>query len=89
MSLTPDNDKLVSLIPMQELEYEAQQQIYNNLKLDFLKKMAIMPDCHAGYCLPIGAVALLDSLISPEYGGYDLGCGMCTVITDTPVREIL
>lgn len=66
--------KLRTLIPMEELEYEAQQQIYNALNLDFLKLLAIMPDCHTGYTLPIGGVALLDNVISPEYVGYDEGC---------------
>jgi len=63
------------------LEQEAQQQIYNALDLDFLIKLAIMPDCHTGYTLPIGGVALLDNVISPEYVGYDIGCGMCYICT--------
>jgi len=70
-------DKLKSLVPIHELEQSAQQQIYNALDLDFLVKLAIMPDCHTGYTLPIGGVALLDDVISPEYVGYDIGCGMC------------
>jgi len=77
-------DKLKSLIALDEIEQSAQQQIYANLELDFLKVLAIMPDVHMGYTLPIGGVALLDNVISPEYVGYDIGCGMCTVITDTP-----
>ncbi len=73
-------DKLVTLIPMQELEAEAQQQIYRELAHPFMKKLAIMPDCHTGYTLPIGGVALLDRVISPEYVGYDEGCGMICFI---------
>jgi len=64
------------------LEQEAQQQIYDALNLDFLKILAVMPDCHVGYSLPIGGVALLDGVISPAYVGYDIGCGMCCIITD-------
>lgn len=74
-------DKLRSLIPIYELEQEAQSQIYEALALDFLLKLAVMPDCHTGYTLPIGGVALLDNVISPEYVGYDIGCGMCFIIT--------
>ncbi len=74
-------DKLRSLIPLWELEQEAQSQIYDALALDFLLKLAVMPDCHTGYTLPIGGVALLDNVISPEYVGYDVGCGMCFIIT--------
>ncbi len=67
-------EKLKSLIPIHEIEQSAQTQIYANLELDFLKVLAIMPDVHMGYTLPIGGVALLDNVISPEYVGYDIGC---------------
>jgi len=79
MSLT--KEKLRSLIPLHELEWSAQNQIYDALKLDFLITLAVMPDCHTGYSLPIGGVALLDSVISPGYVGYDQGCGMCYIVT--------
>ncbi len=73
--------KLCSMVPIFYLEQSAQQQIYDALALEFLIKLAIMPDCHTGYTLPIGGVALLDNVISPEYVGYDVGCGMCFIIT--------
>lgn len=73
--------KLRSMIPLHELEWSAQNQIYDALKLEFLLKLAVMPDCHTGYSLPIGGVALLDSVISPGYVGYDIGCGMCYILT--------
>ena len=79
MSLT--RQKLRSLIPLEELEWSAQNQIYDALKLDFLLILAVMPDCHTGYSLPIGGVALLDNVISPGYVGYDEGCGMCYIVT--------
>lgn len=75
-------DKLCLLIPIEELEQEAQNQIWEALALPFLKKLAIMPDCHTGYHLPIGGVALLHKVVSPSYVGYDIGCGMCCIITD-------
>lgn len=81
-------EKLHSLIPIHLLEQGAQQQIYNALNLDFLIKLAIMPDCHTGYTLPIGGVALLDNVISPEYVGYDQGCGMCYITTRILVKKL-
>lgn len=75
-------EKLKTLIPLEELEYSAQSQIYDALALDFLIKLAVMPDCHTGYSLPIGGVALLDNVISPGYVGYDIGCGMCYILTN-------
>lgn len=81
-------DKLVTLIPLEELEQEAQSQIYEALDHDFLIKLAIMPDCHTGYSLPIGGVALLDAVISPAYVGYDIGCGMCHLATSLRLEHI-
>ena len=78
------HSKLSTLIKLEDLEAEAQQQIWDNLRHEFLIKMAIMPDCHTGYNLPIGGVALLDNVISPSYVGYDIGCGMCCIIFDIP-----
>ena len=83
-----EHDKrLRSLIPMWELEWSAQNQIFDALRLDFLLKLAVMPDCHTGYSLPIGGVALLDSVISPAYVGYDKGCGMCYILTNIKASE--
>jgi len=87
MIKTSKLDKLSTLIPMYLLEQGAQQQIYNALDLDFLIKLAIMPDCHTGYTLPIGGVALLNTVISPEYVGYDIGCGMCYICTRLLAKE--
>ena len=41
-------EKLNSLIPLHEIEEGAYKQIIDVLQLDFLKKLAIMPDVHAG-----------------------------------------
>jgi len=80
--MSKTREKLRSLIQIELLEQSAQQQIYNALALDFLLLLAVMPDCHTGYLLPIGGVALLDNVISPGYVGYDIGCGMCYILTD-------
>lgn len=74
-------DKLKTLIPLEEIESEAQKQIWDVMSLDFLKELVIMPDVHAGYHLPVGSIALLDGKISPSFVGVDIGCGMCFVNT--------
>jgi len=84
----PNADKIVSLIPMEEIEQGAQKQIYDNANLPMVKKIAIMPDCHQGYDLPIGCVALVEDHISPSYVGYDIGCGMTFVDTGIVFDEI-
>jgi tRNA-splicing ligase RtcB len=43
------------------------------------RHIAIMPDAHQGYGMPIGGVfAAVDSII-PNAVGVDIGCGMCSV----------
>lgn len=84
----PITDKLCSMLPMEDIEQSAIQQIYDVLRLDCLKKLAIMRDCHAGYDLPIGSVALLDGYISPSFVGYDIGCGMNYFDTKIPVKDV-
>ena len=80
-------DKLEMLLPMEEIEYEAQAQIFAALEHEFVKKMAVMPDAHTGYTMIIGGVALCDNVISPEYIGYDLGCGMCCIVTNLKAHK--
>ncbi len=84
-----NRDKIASLIPFHLIEMNAQQQIYDNISDERLIRLAIMPDVHAGFDLPIGAVALVDGHVCPSYVGYDIGCGMCSVNTGIPVTDIL
>lgn len=82
-------DKLKTLIPLHEIEAEAYAQILNVLKLPQLKKLAIMPDVHAGYDLCIGGVALLDEQsISPSFVGYDIGCGISSINLGVNFNEL-
>jgi len=64
------------------IEENAMEQIDNLAKLPFLHKhIAIMPDCHLGYGMPIGAVMATKDVIIPNAVGVDIGCGMCAVKT--------
>lgn len=56
--------------------------------------VALMPDAHQGYGVPIGAVVALKDAVSPNMVGVDIGCGMRAVKTsmteiDTYVLEKL
>lgn len=70
-------EKLHLTLPWDEIEQGAKDQIKKALELPYLKSMAIMPDVHSGYDIPIGSVALLEGHIWPGAVGYDIGCGMC------------
>lgn len=50
--------------------------------------VALMPDCHVGYGMPIGGVIACEEAIIPNAVGVDIGCGMCAVQTNFPVAEI-
>lgn len=50
--------------------------------------VALMPDCHVGYGMPIGGVVACKDAIIPNAVGVDIGCGMCAVQTDFPVAEV-
>ena len=50
------------------------------------KHVAMMPDAHQGYGVPIGSVVALSQAISPNMVGVDIGCGMCA--TQTSLTDI-
>ena len=71
-----EHPKLRLLLPWDEIEQGAQEQIQYLLDLPFLRILAIMPDIHQGFLAPIGSVARLQGVISPAFVGVDIGCGM-------------
>lgn len=50
--------------------------------------VALMPDCHVGYGMPIGGVVACENAVIPNAVGVDIGCGMCAVHTDYPVEAL-
>ena len=65
-----------------EVESNAERQIRNLANLPFaFHHIAIMPDCHTGYGMPIGGVLATKGVIIPNAVGVDIGCGMCAVKT--------
>ena len=51
-------------------------------------KVALMPDNHVGYGVPIGGVVAYKNAISPTGVGYDIGCGNKAVRVDMPGSEL-
>jgi len=43
--------------------------------------VALMPDSHVGYGMPIGGVLATQNAIIPNAVGVDIGCGMCSLRT--------
>jgi len=63
-------------------EEGAVNQARNLASLPFLfKHVALMPDTHQGYGMPIGGVIATKNVVIPNAVGVDIGCGMCAVKT--------
>jgi tRNA-splicing ligase RtcB len=80
------------------VEAGALQQAANLVAHSMLfRHVALMPDCHVGYGMPIGGVIACPDAVIPNAVGVDIGCGMGAVQTDVPaasatpdlVRQIL
>lgn len=68
---------------LDEIEPEAMAQARNLANLPFAyKHIAIMPDSHVGYGMPIGAVLATKEAVVPNAVGVDIGCGMCAMRTE-------
>lgn len=67
---------------LQNIEPGALSQARNLANLPFVfRHIAIMPDAHQGYGMPIGAVMATRGVVVPNAVGVDIGCGMCAVRT--------
>ncbi len=65
------------------VEPEAMAQAKNLANLPFaFRHVALMPDCHVGYGMPIGGVMATRRAIVPNAVGVDIACGMIAVQTD-------
>ncbi|HOM36349.1 MAG TPA: RtcB family protein [Bacteroidales bacterium] len=72
-----------------EIEESALQQARNVASFPFaFSHVAIMPDAHEGYGMPIGAVLAAKDAIVPNAVGVDIGCGMCAVKTNIKTFQI-
>lgn len=72
---------------LDDMEESAMKQAENLANLPFtFKHVAIMPDSHTGYGMPIGGVLATQGVIIPNAVGVDIGCGMCAV--QTSLNEI-
>lgn len=80
---------------LDEIEEGALEQAKNVANLPSVQgHVAVMPDAHQGYGMPIGTVVATKDIIIPNAVGVDIGCGMCAVKTslteiDTKTLKII
>ncbi len=66
-----------------EIEDVALKQAHNLANLPFaFHHIALMPDAHMGYGMPIGGVMATKGVVVPNAVGVDIGCGMYAMQTD-------
>jgi tRNA-splicing ligase RtcB (3'-phosphate/5'-hydroxy nucleic acid ligase) len=73
-----------------DLEGSAFEQATNLSNLPFaIRHVALMPDAHTGYGMPIGGVLFADRTVVPYAIGVDIGCGVALVETDLVIDDTL
>lgn len=83
MNITKPEGAIIPLkVWADDIEEGAMSQINNLLTLPFaFHHVAIMPDVHQGYGMPIGGVLATRGVVVPNACGVDLGCGLLSVQT--------
>ncbi len=72
-----------------ELEPQALEQAHNLANLPFTHHhVALMPDAHLGYGMPIGGVLATKGVVIPNAVGVDIGCGMRVIETTLRKDEL-
>ena len=72
-----------------DIEEEALLQAKNLSDLDFaFSHIALMPDVHMGFGMPIGGVLATKDVVIPNAVGVDIGCGVRALKTDILVEEL-
>ena len=70
-------------------ESGAMEQAWNLADLPFaFRHIALMPDVHQGYGMPIGGVMATQGAIIPNCVGVDIGCGIRAVKTNFPCKDL-
>lgn len=69
-------------------EEEAWAQMAAAANMEGVVEVAVMPDTHVGYGVPIGIVIKTKETILPTAAGYDIGCGMVQLRTDIDADKV-
>ncbi len=85
-------EKLPIKMWIDDVEAGALDQAKNLANFPYaVKHIALMPDCHQGFGMPIGGVMATREVIVPNAVGVDIGCGMCAVqtsLTEIPQKQL-
>lgn len=71
-------EKIPIKLWLTDVEEGAMKQIKNIANFPFaFHHIAVMPDAHEGYGMPIGGVMAAKNVVVPNAVGVDIGCGVC------------
>ncbi len=74
---------------LDDIDDEALQQAVNLANLPFaFRHIAIMPDSHVGFGMPIGGVLATIDTIVPNAVGVDIGCGVVAQMTELKLIDL-
>lgn len=86
-TIQPGRVPIMSWVP--DLDERTLTQATNLSNLPFaLRHVALMPDAHAGYGMPIGGVLFAERAVVPYAIGVDIGCGVALAETDLTVESM-
>ncbi len=85
--IQPGRVPIRSWVP--DLDQRTLAQATNLSNLPFaLEHVALMPDAHAGYGMPIGGVLFAERAVVPYAIGVDIGCGVALAETDLTIQSV-
>lgn len=70
------------------LEEAVFDQVVNAASFPGVTRVAVTPDCHVGYGVPIGTVVETEGILLPTAAGYDIGCGMVQLQTSLMAQDV-
>jgi len=89
MKWTKDGARIPIKSWCEQVENGAMKQAENLAAIPItFKHVALMPDCHVGYGMPIGGVIACQEAVIPNAVGVDIGCGMLAAQTNLPAADL-
>jgi tRNA-splicing ligase RtcB len=73
--------KPIKIYGKEIIDQSALDQFYSAMEEEYSIQGALMADAHKGYGLPIGGVVATKDHIVPSWVGFDIGCGVCAILT--------
>ena len=84
-----NKQKLPILCWAEDVEDSAMEQAINLSNHPcIVSHVALAPDCHSGYGMPIGGIIAVENAVIPNAVGVDIGCSMSLLRTNINVDQV-